>query len=272
MFINQAVEAATFALHDSFEANFLPQYIVHPLFRGVRRHILNFRVTRHHPQASGFGNGADPGRHKILAQGTVRHLNGPPFEAACRFTLRGEIRQHRNDLVGGGDVIALRTSHDVLADAHIKVRVFGVGLLVSAHARVAIHLHHQRGKHVNPHRARLRGCCCVDCLDQIHVKGTAKGQALREYGCTGEHGAVRAFFVFHDRYLQARLGESDPLQLVEVFRLLACAFVQNLIGESEKSAARPNFLRVGSSRESLARLSFSRECLCPVHQHRHKAN
>ena len=33
-------------------------------------------------------------------------------------------------------------------------------------------------------------------------------------------------------YLQARLGERDLLQLVEVFRLLARAFLQNLIGQA----------------------------------------
>ncbi len=186
MLVEQGPEAAAFALDDSFETNFLPQYIVHPLHRGVRRHILDFRVTRHHTQAPGFGDGPDPGRHKILAQGTVRHLNRPPLQAARGFALRGKIRQHGDDLVRGRDVGTLRRPHDGLADAHIKVRIFGVGFLVSAHARIAIHLHHQCGKHVDPDCARLRCCRRVDRLDKIHVEGTAHGQALREKPCRPE--------------------------------------------------------------------------------------
>ena len=64
------------------------------------------------------------------------------------------------------------------------------------------------------------------------------------------------FFVLHDRYFQARLGECDFLQLVKVLRLLARAFAQNLIGEREETAGRADFLGVGSGRESLARLGL----------------
>ena len=88
--IEQGPEAAALALDDSFETNLLPQYIVHPLHRGVRRHILDFRVTRHHTQAPGFGDRPDPGRHKVLAQGTVRYLNRSALEAARRVRFAWE--------------------------------------------------------------------------------------------------------------------------------------------------------------------------------------
>ena len=140
------------------------------------------------------------------------------------FALRGEIRQHGDDLVRGGDVGTLRGPHDGLADAHIEVRIFGVGFLVSPHARIAVHFHHQGGEHVDADGARLGRGRGVDRLDQVQVEGTAHGQALREDRAAGKHGAMRAFFVLHDRYLQARLGEGNSLQLVEVFRLLAGAF------------------------------------------------
>ncbi len=65
---------------------------------------------------------------------------------------------------------------------------------------------------------------------------------------------MRAFFVFHDRYFQACLGESDFLQFVEVFRLLARAFMENLIGEGKETAGRTDFLGIRSGREFLARL------------------
>ena len=125
---------------------------------------------------------------------------------------------------------------------------------------------------MNADRSRLRCRRRVDGLHQVHVKGAAHGQTLREYRRAGKHGAVRAFFVLHHRYLQARLGERDLLQFVEVFRLLARAFLQNVIGQGEESAARADFLRVGSGREFPARLRLRRECPFPDHSHKRRVN
>ena len=215
-----------------------------------------FRVARHHPQPPGFADGSDPGWHKVLAQGTVRQLNRSPLQPTRGFALGGKIRQHRDHLVRGGDVGTLRGPHDGFAHAHVKVRIFGVGFLVSAHAWIAIHFHHQGGKHVDPHRSRLRRIRRVNRLDQVHVEGTAHRQALRENRAARKHNAMRPFFILHHRYFQARLGERDFLQFVEVFRLLACTFVENLTGDAEKTAGRTDFLGIRSSREFLARLHF----------------
>ena len=254
--VNHGGEAAAFALDDALETDLLPQNVVHPLHRGVRRHVFHFRITGHHAQAPGFGDGADPGRHEILAQATLRHLDRTALKAARRFALRGKIGQHRDDLVGRGNVGTLRGAHDGLAEAHVEVRVFGVGFLVASHARIAIHFHHQRGKHVDPDRARLLGRRRVDCLHQIQVERAAHGQALRENRGARKHGAMRPFLVLHDRYFQARLRECNPLQLVEILRLLARAFVQNLIGEREEAAGRTDFGGVGSGREFPTRLQL----------------
>jgi len=67
---------------------------------------------------------------------------------------------------------------------------------------------------------------------------------------------MRPFLVLHDRYFQARLRECNPLQLVEILRLLARAFVQNLIGEREEAAGRTDFGGVGPGREFPARLQL----------------
>ena len=52
------------------------------------------------------------------------------------------------------------------------------------------------------------------------------------------------------------MGKSDFLQRVEIFDLLLPALVQDCVRESEKAAARPDFIGVRSSRESFARFHF----------------
>ena len=64
------------------------------------------------------------------------------------------------------------------------------------------------------------------------------------------------FFIFEKRNLEAGLGKSDFLQRVEIFDLLLPALVQDCVRESEKAAARPDFIGVGSSGESFAGLPF----------------
>ena len=88
----------------------------------------------------------------------------------------------------------------------------------------------------------------------------------------GNMAAMGTLFILHDRYFQARLGERDLLQLVEVLRLLARAVAQNLVGEREETAGRTDFLSVGSGRESACRPPSSRGCLFPTRSRTHKAN
>ncbi len=147
--------------------------------------------------------------------------------------------------------------HKGFADAHVEVGVFRVSFLVSAHARITIQFHHQGGEDVDSDRPRFRCGSRVDVVHQVEVEGAADGQALRINRGAGEHAPVRAFFIFHYRNLQARLGERDLLQLVEVFRLLACAFLQNLIGEREETAGGPDLIDVSSGGEFPARLLLS---------------
>ncbi len=207
----------------------------------------------------------NPGRHEILAQGTFGHFDGPALEAAGGFALCGEIRQHRDDLVRGRDVETLRCPDYALPDAHIKVRIFRVSFLVPPHARIAVHLHHQGGEQVDADGSRFHRRRRVDRFHQIHVERTAHGQPFRKHCAARKHGAMRALLILHNRYLQARLGKRDPLQFVEVFRLLACAFAENLIGEGEESAGGANLRGVRPRRKLSAPLllrgNISSQCL-----------
>jgi len=117
-----------------------------------------------------------------------------------------------------------------------------------------MHFHDERGKHVYADCPCLRGCGCVNRLHQVEVERTPNRESLRKNGCAGKHRAMRALFILQKRYFQARLGECDLLQLIEVLRLLAGVFVQNLIGQREETAAWPDFAGVGAGCESFASL------------------
>ena len=102
-------------------------------------------------------------------------------------------------LSGRRDVDPLSASHDAFADTRVKVRIFGIGFFVAAHSRIAIHLHHQRGEHVDADGPCLRRRGRVNRLHQIEVERTADGQALRKNGRARKHRAVRALFVLQKR-------------------------------------------------------------------------
>ena len=81
---------------------------------------------------------------------------------------------------GTGEVGPLRAVDNLLPDAHVEVRIFGVGFFVSAHARIAVQLHHQSGEHVDADGSRLCGRGRVNRSHQVKIERTADGQALRE--------------------------------------------------------------------------------------------
>src|ERR1051326_8745896 len=96
---------------------------------------------------------------------------------------------------------------------------------------------------------------------QIHDRRAPDSPAFRKNGRTGHHRAVCAFFVCEQRNLQARLGESDLLQLVKILRLLTGAFVQDFVGERKEAATRSDLVRVRAGCEPPAGFLFCRNVL-----------
>src|SRR5579862_6793162 len=98
-------------------------------------------------------------------------------------------------------------------------------------------------------RTRLLRRRRVNGSHQVEIERAADRQALREDCGAWKHRAMRPFFVLKKRNLQTRLSQRDFLQLVEVLRLLAGAFMQNLVRQGEETAAGANLLRVCPRRE-----------------------
>ena len=63
---------------------------------------------------------------------------------------------------------------------------------------------------------------------------------------------MRTLLVLEQRYFQPRLGERDPLKLVEVLHLLPSPLAQDGVGECEEAAAGANLLGVSPGRKLLA--------------------
>ena len=68
----------------------------------------------------------------------------PRSKPLTRLALAGIVAEARDHLVRRGDVGALHGAHDRFGDARAEERVFAVGFLVPAQARVADRLHDQR--------------------------------------------------------------------------------------------------------------------------------
>ena len=61
-----------------------------------------------------------------------------------------------------------------------------------------------------------------------------------------------AFFVLQNRNFEACFSHGDFLKCVKVLDLLRGSFMQDRICQSEKAAARADFVSVGSGGESFA--------------------
>src|SRR5262249_16779410 len=173
-----------------------------------------------------------------------------------RFTLRREICHKGDDSVGRIYIRTLRSSYDGFRNAGAEVRILSVSLFITSHPGISVEFQNQGRKYMDANGPRFPRRSSVHRVDEAHIETAAQSQTFRKHRRTRKHSSVGAFFVLKKRNFEARLRQSDFLKRIEILNLLLDSFVQDCVRKSEESAARPDFVRVGSGREPFAGLHF----------------
>jgi len=255
-FVDERADPTPLRQNQAVEAQLLSEYACQEPFRGMRRHAIDRRISRHDPERSASLDSCLPGRKEDLAQRPIRDLHGPTFQAADRLALTGIMAEPGDDLVGGGKLIALRRAGNGLGDPRAEEWVFAVRFLVAAEARIPDGLDDEREDLVHADGTRFPRGGRINPAQQIHVPGAPQRGTLREDRRAGTHQAVRAFFRLQERNPQARPFLDQPLEPVQKLGLLAGAFVEDGVGQGEEATPRPELLEQGADRELLHRLGL----------------
>src|SRR5262249_10092138 len=173
----------------------------------MRRHILDFWIPSHDAEGAVLRDRCFPRRKEILTKKPVGQGDCAAFQAAEWLALRGEISHERDGSVRRTNVRALRSAHDRFGNARSKIWIFSVALFVTPHARLSVEPENHSRKNVDTHCTRLTSRRRVDRLHKRHIKATAQGKSFRKNGCSREHAAMRAFFVFKERDLEPCLSQ-----------------------------------------------------------------
>ena len=150
---------------------------------------------------------------KGIEEGLAQHAHGNvrrrAVHAGFGLAVRGEVLQRGDHAAFVAERrVALEAAHRRDSHARYQVRIFAVGLLDAAPARLARHIHHRRQRLVRAAQPRLGGGHGEQRLHQFRVKGGPEPDRLRKAGAADGRVAVQALLVKDH-------GDAEPAVLDE---------------------------------------------------------
>ncbi len=113
--------------------------------------------------------------------------------------------------------IALKAAHRGDAHPRNQIRIFAVGFLDAAPARIARHIHDRRQRLMRAAHARFLSGHRKKRFDQFRIEGRAQADRLRKTGRVNRGVAVQAFFVKDYRNAEPAILEKELLNGVGQF-------------------------------------------------------
>ena len=164
--------------------------------------------------------------------------------------------------------VALKAAHGGDAHARHQVRIFAVGFLDAAPARIARHIDHRRERLMRAARARFGGGHGEQRLHQFRIEGGAEPDGLRKAGAADGRVAVQAFLVEDHRNAEAAVLDEEFLdgvgQLRHAAGVLALAGIAGAADLAEAVAVFEGRLAFAGSKLPSASTSVSAFC-CQTH-------
>ena len=210
----------------ALEAPLLAQDVGQEPAAGVRRQAVDLVIRGHHGRNLRFLDDLLERREEILAQSALADVGRTDVGAALGLAVAGHVLEGRMHLVcRQRQGLAREADHGRLAHHAAQVRVFAIGFLDAAPARIARHVDHRRQRQVGA------ACTHLARRDREHLghhgRVEARGQAdrLREAGRLARRVAMQRFLVHQDRNAQASTLHRPFLHRVHVLGGLARAAV-----------------------------------------------
>ena len=188
----------------------------------MRRHAVNLIVRSHDADGSAFIERFFESKKESLAKHTLRDIDRRAVHARFRLAVRRKMFQRCDDALFIAErSVALKSAHSRDAQTRNQIRVFAVGLLDAAPARVARHIHHRRQRLMRSAQSRFFGSHREKRFDQIGIERRSERYGLRKTCGVNRRVAVQTFFVKDHRDSETAVLDEELLNRVSEFSHLS---------------------------------------------------
>ena len=233
--LHQHLEPAAIGGHVALEAPLLAEHPVEQPRIDVRRNAVDLVVGSHYAAGVRLDDRGLESREIELADDSLGVVAGRGVGSTLRRPVHGEV------LGGGHNVVAVDRKAGALeardgshGHARTEVRIFTVGFLGSAPARVARQIEHRREGLLDSGGRHLIGGGVEHAIDQRRVPGAGQSQSLWEAGGAVRHKPVQRLALEDLRDTQAGLLDQVSLDCVAQDGAVARAHLRIRAVEAEE--------------------------------------